>query len=136
VATAGSRFDNRPEIWPPFDNYADQLCLPETSRYARKTIAPGVTQLTQARAPRDHIRSVDAVQRRQRPGQSQMSEDVMVEMVNSKRSELTDERRDGSDIGILVGIAVVAIGLIVVTYALAVSPRVDPGQVLSIFAAP
>jgi hypothetical protein len=60
----------------------------------------------------------------------------MVEMVNSKASELTDRHRDGSDIALLVGAAVVAIGLIVVTYALAVSPGVDPDQVLSIFPAP
>jgi hypothetical protein len=65
-----------------------------------------------------------------------MSEGVMVEMVNSKRSELTDQHRDGSDVGILVGVAVVAIGLIVVIYALTVSPGVDPDQVMSIFPAP
>jgi hypothetical protein len=132
------RFDHRPEIWPPFDIYAGPLCLSALSRAGRKTHPrpDTVTQLTQARAPLDHIRSVDAVQCRQRPGQRQTSEGVMVDMVNSKRSELTDQHRGGSDVALLVGAAVVAIGLIVVTYALAVSPGVDPDQVLSIFAAP
>jgi hypothetical protein len=60
----------------------------------------------------------------------------MADMVHLRTSEPAKNHHVSSDFTFIVLAAVVSIGLIVVAFALTVSPALDPDQVLSIFASP
>jgi hypothetical protein len=60
----------------------------------------------------------------------------MAAMVHFRSDNAPKDHRKSSDITFIVWAAIISIGLVVVSYALTVSPGVDPDHVMSIFLAP
>jgi hypothetical protein len=60
----------------------------------------------------------------------------MANIVNLQRSGVTEHRRIWSDFGFLASIALVALGVMVATFALVVAPNIDPDTAASMSVPP